>query len=89
MDQFGVLIPCFKFMMRANVILVHLRGVSLNSHFCPRFTLCGILLSRMGIKPMTPAEVWSLNYWVTREVHSNFGLDWRDSDLLSTVLAVA
>ena len=25
-DQFGVLIPCFKFMMRANVILVHLRG---------------------------------------------------------------
>ena len=25
-DQFGVLVPCFKFMMRANVILEHLRG---------------------------------------------------------------
>ena len=25
-DQFGVLTPCFKFMMRANVVLVRLRG---------------------------------------------------------------
>ena len=38
---------------------------------------------------MTPAEVWSLNYWAAREVHPNFGLHWRDSDLLGTVLAVA
>ena len=25
-DEFGVLILCFKFMMRANIILVHLKG---------------------------------------------------------------
>jgi len=30
---------------------------------------------------MTPGEVWSLNYWAPGEVHSNFRLNWWDSDV--------
>ena len=26
-------------------------------------------------------EVWSLNYWAPGEVHSNFRLNWQDSDV--------
>ena len=33
-------------------------------------TACGILVSRPGIKPASPAlETWSLNHWATKKVH--------------------
>ena len=37
--------------------------------------LCGVLVPRLGIEPMSPAaEVWCLNHWTIREVlgHSLF-----------------
>ena len=39
--------------------------------FLPCGTVCGILVPRPGIKPVSPAlEAWSLKHWTTRDVPS-------------------
>ena len=47
--------------------------------FWPGHEARGILVPRLGIKPVPPAvEAWSLNQWTVREVPSFFFLEERN-----------
>ena len=48
----------------------HRRSLNQILFFLPCLVACGILASRPGIEPVSPAvEVRSLNHWTAREVH--------------------